>query len=91
MYAIRSYYVPGSQPGMNPNFVGDRNTDIDADGMSNYEEYVTIDIFAAGLSTSPLNPDTDGDGMADGWEMLYYNYLPVGDFNPVNDVRNNFV
>lgn len=36
-------------------------TDSDADGISNAEE--------AGLKTDPLNSDTDGDGLHDGWEV----------------------
>ena len=36
--------------------------DFDGDGLTNWEE---IDIYY----TDPLNPDTDGDGLPDGWEV----------------------
>ena len=43
----------------------DLNTaDFDGDGISNLDE---ISVY----HTDPLNPDTDGDGMPDGWEILY--------------------
>ncbi|MFY9233741.1 MAG: hypothetical protein WAO58_04690 [Fimbriimonadaceae bacterium] len=35
-------------------------SDSDSDGLSNQQE--------AGYRTDPLNPDTDGDGLLDGWE-----------------------
>jgi hypothetical protein len=42
----------------------DEHRDIDADGLNNIDELlVTL--------TDPENSDTDGDGMADGWEILY--------------------
>jgi len=37
--------------------------DPDNDGLTNIEEYNN--------QTKPQEPDTDGDGMADGWEVLY--------------------
>ena len=36
--------------------------DFDGDGLTNWEE---INIYY----TDPLNPDTDGDGLPDGWEV----------------------
>jgi hypothetical protein len=36
-------------------------TDSDQDGLSNEQE--------AKLGTDPMNPDTDGDGLLDGWEV----------------------
>lgn len=39
----------------------DANTDSDADGLTNLDEY--------GYSTDPNNPDTDGDGITDGGEV----------------------
>ncbi|HZH99369.1 MAG TPA: hypothetical protein VEX38_10395, partial [Fimbriimonadaceae bacterium] len=36
-------------------------SDSDADGLPNAEE--------VGIGTDPLNPDTDGDGLLDGWEV----------------------
>lgn len=38
--------------------------DFDGDGLSNWDE---IHIY----QTNPLKLDTDGDGMPDGWEVLY--------------------
>ena len=38
--------------------------DFDGDGISNWDE---ISLY----HTDPLNPDTDADGMPDGWELLY--------------------
>ena len=37
--------------------------DADSDGLSNYDEY--------SLGTDMHNPDSDGDGMADGWEVAH--------------------
>jgi hypothetical protein len=39
--------------------------DFDNDGIPNWEEI-------AFHLTNPLNADTDGDGMTDGWEVLYF-------------------
>ena len=38
--------------------------DFDGDGLSNWDE---INIY----HTDPLNPDTDGDGIPDGWEVAH--------------------
>ena len=38
--------------------------DSDGDGLSNADE---LNLY----HTDPLNPDTDGDGMPDGWEVHY--------------------
>ncbi len=43
--------------------LNDRNTDHDADGLTNIIEYV--------LGTKPDNIDSDGDGMRDGWEYQH--------------------
>ncbi len=40
---------------------GSANQDIDGDCLSNYQEMM--------LGTDPLEWDTDGDGLADGWEV----------------------
>lgn len=37
--------------------------DIDGDGLSNFEEFL--------LGTNPVHWDTDGDGMNDGWEIMW--------------------
>ena len=41
------------------------SNDPDQDGLSNREEQI--------LGTQPNNPDTDGDGLRDGWEVYGYN------------------
>lgn len=51
--------------------------DPDGDGLNNYEEYVGADgeepegVGLNGDSTDPLDEDTDGDGMNDGYEVFY--------------------
>lgn len=59
--------------------------DFDGDGLSNLAE-VTIH------QTTPLNPDTDGDDMPDGWEVLYA-LSPLdaadGSLDPDNDGLTN--
>ncbi len=42
--------------------------DDDEDGLSNAEEYQVAYTWGPANFTSPTNPDTDGDGMPDGWE-----------------------
>ncbi len=50
-------------PSINPTNAADGASDWDLDGLANSNEYL--------LGCSPINPDTDGDGMPDGWEFLY--------------------
>lgn len=48
--------------------------DADADGLSDYEEQMmngSPDYDPGGGDTAVGNPDTDGDGMRDGWEAQY--------------------
>lgn len=45
------------------------NTDYDADGLTNSEEET--------YGASPVKPDTDEDGMPDGWEVAH-GFLPAG-------------
>ena len=40
-----------------------QNLDTDRDGLSNYREWT--------LGTALVNPDTDGDGLPDGWEVAH--------------------
>jgi hypothetical protein len=46
-----------------------KNDDEDADGLTNEQE--------AALGTDPLNPDTDNDGLLDGWEVGAYRDLDL--------------
>ena len=46
-----------------PNDPSDKTADPDGDNLGNLEE------FLAG--SNPLNPDTDGGGVPDGWEVKY--------------------
>ncbi|MCD6383566.1 MAG: hypothetical protein J7L88_03815 [Thermoplasmata archaeon] len=48
---------------VNPLIGEDKYDDLDNDELTNIEEYMN--------DTEPLNPDTDGDGMPDGWEVKY--------------------
>ncbi len=50
------------------------NTDEDQDGLTNAQEQA--------FGTDPLNPDTDGDGLLDGEEVLIYGTDPL---NPDTD------
>ncbi|MFA5828967.1 MAG: S-layer homology domain-containing protein [Candidatus Gracilibacteria bacterium] len=49
--------------GLSPKDPTDAGKDNDNDGLTNLEEYRA--------STSPLNPDTNGDGISDGDELKY--------------------
>lgn len=42
---------------------GEASSDLDGDGLTNYEEML--------LGTNPAHWDTDGDGMGDGWEVMW--------------------
>ena len=67
--------------------------DIDGDGASNLEEFLwwlnytggNCDIV--GTSPDPTNPDSDGDGIPDGWEIL--NGLNPMDPSDANDDNDN--
>lgn len=45
--------------------------DFDNDGISNLDEIVPPPPLLAGDATDPLEPDTDGDGLKDGWERTH--------------------
>ncbi|MCG2824965.1 MAG: hypothetical protein L6265_00055 [Thermoplasmatales archaeon] len=61
---------------LNPNNASDKSEDPDRDGLTNIEEYY--------YSTNPNNPDTDFDGMPDGWEA-YYSLNPSNATDRYND------
>jgi hypothetical protein len=48
----------------------DRFLDLDGDGMQNYYEYSYPTYTTRWFTTDPFDPDTDGDGMTDGWEAF---------------------
>jgi len=55
--------------GLDPTECSDPNADPDYDGASNYREFLGADGLANTNDWSdPTNPDSDGDGMPDGWE-----------------------
>jgi hypothetical protein len=53
----------------------DQGTDYDGDGITNGNE------LDRKPPTDPLNPDTDGDGFPDGWEVEY-GFDPLDDTDP---------
>lgn len=55
-------FETGSSAGINP-------ADLDSDGLTDAEEHV--------LGTDPANPDTDGDGLLDGWEVKGVNGIDL--------------
>ncbi|MGC9309042.1 MAG: zinc-ribbon domain-containing protein, partial [Thermoplasmatota archaeon] len=48
--------------GLDPEDPADRNTDLDGDGLTNYEEYK--------MGTDPQNADTDNDGVDDSLDLI---------------------
>ena len=67
--------------------------DRNGDGLLTEDEYFTnlmeyeLD-FVLGNSTDPTNPDTDADGMPDGWE-IYYNFNPVSYLDAHEDMDDD--
>ncbi|MGA1822118.1 MAG: hypothetical protein ACMUIG_06300 [Thermoplasmatota archaeon] len=56
------------ETGLNPLNSTDRFKDLDQDGLPNYLENAFPNKENMWFQTDPKNPDTDGDGMLDGWE-----------------------
>ncbi|MBN1389225.1 MAG: hypothetical protein JXA22_01135 [Candidatus Thermoplasmatota archaeon] len=56
------------ETGLNPLNSTDRFKDLDNDGLPNYLENAFPNKENLWFQTDPKNPDTDGDGMLDGWE-----------------------
>ena len=55
---------------LNPSNSTDAYGDNDDDGLNNVEEFEVSYIWGESNFTSPLDSDTDNDGMPDGWEYL---------------------
>lgn len=64
--------------GLNPLDPTDADEDPDEDGLTNLEEYQFSEDYHGGPGFDPAeglnpnNPDSDGDGMPDGWEVYFY-------------------
>jgi hypothetical protein len=56
------------ETGLDPLKSTDRFKDLDNDGLPNYLENAFPNKDTLWFQTDPKNPDTDGDGMLDGWE-----------------------
>jgi hypothetical protein len=54
--------------GLDP-MADDSAGDPDADGLANLDEYLCVESF--GSSTDPGEPDSDADGLHDGWEAAH--------------------
>jgi hypothetical protein len=54
----------------------DKYKDPDGDGLTNWDEYE--------LGTDPLNWDSDNDGLPDGWEIKYRQWVWEGGYNGYN-------
>lgn len=70
------------QSGLDPLNSSDRFKDLDKDGLPNYLESSFPGDGVVWFQTDPLNRDTDGDGMPDGWEA--YNARLISRENALN-------
>lgn len=79
-------WKPQGQPSVNPVFlngnltgidivIGHDGLDSDLDGVSDFDE---VNIWGS----DPLDPDTSGDGVADGW-LTYFGLTPTNDWTGV--------
>ena len=72
---------------LDPKNASDAAIDFDSDGLSNLREYQ--------LGTNYTNSDTDGDGLGDGWEVMYNGsfgvnvYIPATESQLSSDVDND--
>jgi len=65
-----------------------RDADLDGDGIPNWYEVETIGTDP--FSKTSAGGDSDSDGLADGWEMFYFNNLTAaGSGNPDGDSLTN--
>jgi len=62
--------------------------DFDGDSLSNVDEINPPPPLLASAATDPLNPDTDGDGLNDGWEVQH-GLNPTQPSEPTLDADND--
>lgn len=72
---------------LKPLNASDRFLDVDGDGIQNYLEYSFPSYSTRWFTTDPFNPDTDGDGIPDGWES--YNAVIIKQDDVDEELDNN--
>jgi len=82
-----------SKFGLDPNDPNVAFEDPDNDGLSNLEEYWISHVYgsntAGRVECSPINADSDGDGIDDGYE--YHKILSAGGTNGVPGSQKNYL